>query len=493
MTLRINRHHLAALALAANLLCAGTGLAIAEQTRPPGQGDKTIALLKTLITFDTSNAPGDTRALAEYLKSQFEPLGAEVDIIVAPNGKAAHFIARLRGDGSKKPVLLAAHADVVPVERGKWTEEPFAGVEKDGFVYGRGAMDFKGGLAVFSRAVMRLAEEKVPLARDVIFLAEADEEQGQFNTSWLAKNHWDKIDAEFALNEGGYVLQGRDGTVRQINVTTAEKLSVTFALKATGRSGHSSRPFPPGEMANDRLIAALAKLAAYDPGIKIVPASRAFFSALLPISPPQTASDIKLLLGAKSQVELETAGRKLVSNNPNDGLLLHALLRDTMVVTMIEAGIKPNVIPGDAKAVVNTRLLPGTTTDQMIAEIRRVIEDPDIEVSIVTSMSQKEAKDYYLMRTSVPASPVNTVLYDALERSAKRLWTDAVLVPTMFEAGTDATAWRERNVPVYGIYPYPLDDDILSRMHGNDERIGVEAVKQGTEWIYRTLLEVAKK
>ena len=172
---------------------------------------------------------------------------------------------------------------------------------------------------------------------------------------------------------------------------------------------------------------------------------------------------------------------------------MHAVLRDTMVVTMIEAGIKPNVIPGDAKAIVNARLLPGTTTDRMIAEIKRVIGDPDIEVSIVTSMSQKEARDYYLMRTGVPASPVNTVLYDALERNAKRLWKDVVLVPTMFEAGTDATAWRERNIPVYGIYPYPLDDDILSRMHGNDERIGVHAIHQGTEWIYDTLLEITKK
>ncbi|MEN3348982.1 MAG: hypothetical protein V7632_2617 [Bradyrhizobium sp.] len=485
---------LAALLLTAGLFGTGTGHSLAQSTAPQqSQGDRTVALLKKLIAFDTSNGPGDTRALAEYLKSQFAPLGAEVDIVVAPNGKAAHFIARLRGDGSRKPVLLAAHADVVPVEREKWTVEPFAGVEKDGFIYGRGAMDFKGGLAVFASAVMRLAEDKTPLARDVIFLAEADEEQGQYSTVWLARNHWDKIEAEFALNEGGYVLQERDGSVRQINVTTAEKLSATFALKATGPSGHSSRPFPPDTMANDRLIAALAKLAAHDPRVKLVPASEAYFKALLPISSEQTASDIRQLLSAKDQNELDAAGKRLVADNPKDGLLLHALLRDTMVITMIEAGIKPNVIPGDAKAIVNTRLLPGSTTDQMIAEISRVIGDPGIEVSIVTAMSQNDARDNYLMRTKILASPVDTALYAALERNAKLIWKDAVLVPTMFEAGTDATAWRERNVPVYGVYPYPLDDDILSRMHGNDERIGVEAIKQGSEWIYTTLREVAKK
>ncbi|MBR0799103.1 M20/M25/M40 family metallo-hydrolase [Bradyrhizobium jicamae] len=475
-------------------------MTVAETARPPqsdtaaqSEGDKTVALLQKLISFDTSNAPGDTRALAEYLKSLFAPLGAEVDIFVAPNGKAAHFVARLRGDGSKKPVLLAAHADVVPVEREKWTVEPFAGVEKDGFIYGRGAMDFKGGLAVFARAVMRLAEEKTPLARDVIFLAEADEEQGQYNTGWLAKDHWDKIDAEFALNEGGYVVQGRDGSVRQINVTTADKLSATFTLKATGRSGHSSRPFPPDEMANSRLIAALARLAGHDPKVKVVPASAAYFRALLPISSVQVAADITALLNARSDDDLQAAGNRLVSDSSGDGLLLHALLRDTMVITMIEAGIKPNVIPGEARAVVNTRLLPGTTTDQMIAEIKQVIADPDIDVSIMTQMSQKEARDAYLKRTNAPASPVNTALYAALERNAKQIWKRAVLVPTLFEAGTDAMAWRERNVPVYGIYPYPLDDDILSRMHGNDERIGVEQLRQGSEWIYNTLREVAKK
>lgn len=478
----------AALALAAVLSCAGTGRALAQSP-----GDRTVALLKKLISFDTSNGPGDTRALAEYLKSQFAPLGAEVDIFVAPNGKAAHFIARLRGDGSRKPVLLAAHADVVPVEREKWTVEPFAGVEKDGFIYGRGAMDFKGGLAVFASGVMRLAEEKTPLSRDVIFLAEADEEQGQYSTVWLAKNHWDKIDAEFALNEGGYVLQARYGTVRQINVTTAEKSSVTFALKATGPSGHSSRPFPAGAMANDRLIAALAKPAVHDPLVKLVPATQAYFKALLPISSEQTAADIRQLLAAKDQGELDAAGKKLVADNPKDSLLLHALLRDTMVITMIDAGVKPNVIPGDGKAVVNTRLLPGTTTDQMVEEIKRVIGDPGIEVSIVTALTQQDARDAYLMRSRIPASPVDTELYAALERNAKLTWKDAVLVPTMFEAGTDATAWRERGVPVYGIYPYPLDDDILGRMHGNDERIGVEAVKQGSEWIYNTLRDVAKK
>ncbi len=216
---------------------------------------------------------------------------------------------------------------------------------------------------------MRLAEQKVPLARDVIFLAEADEGQGQYNTSWLAREHWNEMEAEFALNEGGYALEGDDGVVRQINVTTSEKLSVIFSLKATGPSGHSSRPLPPDQTANGRLIAALARLSAHQPSVKLVPASEAYFRALLPLSGDKTAVALRSLLEARDQHVRDAAGRELVAAAGADAPLMGALLRDTMVTTMIKAGIKPNVIPGEAEAIVNTRLLPGTTTDEMIAEL----------------------------------------------------------------------------------------------------------------------------
>ena len=164
--------------------------------------DPTAALLIDLIRVDTSNPPGHEGSVAELLAPRFKALGFEVDIVPTPEPGKSHFIARLRGDGSKRPVLLAAHADVVGVEREKWTLDPFAGVMKDGYVFGRGAIDFKGGMAVFARAALMLAEQKVPLARDVIFLAEADEEGGRYNTSWLAEDHWPKIECEFSLNEG---------------------------------------------------------------------------------------------------------------------------------------------------------------------------------------------------------------------------------------------------------------------------------------------------
>src|SRR5580765_4619550 len=187
--------------------------------------DSTVSLLRDLIRANSSNPPGRTQSVDDVLAARFRALGFDVKIVPTPDSAKTHIIARLRGDGSKRPVLVAAHADVVGVEREKWSLEPFDGIEKDGYVYGRGAIDFKGGMAVFARAVMMLAERKVPLARDVIFLAEADEESGgPYSTEWLAKSNWSDIDAEFALNEGGWVMKGDDGHVRYVSISTADKM-----------------------------------------------------------------------------------------------------------------------------------------------------------------------------------------------------------------------------------------------------------------------------
>lgn len=182
-------------AYAVALVVAALG---AGQVRPGQPLDATAELLREMIRIDTSNPPGREGLIADALAARFKPLGFEIDIVPTPEAGKVHFIARLRGNGSRRPLLLAAHADVVGVERDKWSMDPFAGVLREGQVYGRGAIDFKGGLAVFARAVMMLAENKVPLARDVIFLAEADEEGQPYNTTWLAERHWPKIDCEFA-------------------------------------------------------------------------------------------------------------------------------------------------------------------------------------------------------------------------------------------------------------------------------------------------------
>ena len=219
-------------------LAIGLGLPAFQPSNP------TADLLVELLKVNTSNPPGNEGALDALLASKFRPLGFEIDIIPTPQAGKSHFIARLKGDGTKKPILLAAHADTVGIEREKWSVDPYLGVIKDGYIYGRGAIDFKGGLAVFAEAVLDLARNKVPLHRDVIFLSEADEEGGQYNTHWLAKDHFDKIDCEFALNEGGWIIKDEQGKVQYVSISTADKSSVTLLITAKGTSTHSSMPRP---------------------------------------------------------------------------------------------------------------------------------------------------------------------------------------------------------------------------------------------------------
>jgi acetylornithine deacetylase/succinyl-diaminopimelate desuccinylase-like protein len=438
--------------------------------------DPTAQLLTEIIRIDTSNPPGREGQIAALLEQKFRPLGFEITIVPTPEAGKAHFFARLKGDGSRKPVLLAAHADVVGVEREKWSVDPFAGIVKDGDLYGRGAIDFKGGMAVFARAVLMLAENKVPLARDVIFLAEADEEAAPFNTTWLARSHWPQMDCEFALNEGGWILKDAAGEVQYVSISTADKSSIAVILTAQGTSTHSSMPRP--DSAIYALAKAMARLADYDPPLQLIPITRRFFTTLADTSEPPMAEHFRALTG--SDPASMARADEVISRNP----LLHAIMRNTIAPVRLNAGFRNNVIPGSAEATVNVRLIPGTDPNEIVREIERVIADPGVSVKLSTPST---------LPSEVPPSSEDTDLYRALERHAKATFPGARVTPYLFQAGTDARAWRSRGVPVYGIYPYPINADELTRMHGNDEKVSVESLRLGTEMIYKTLVDVAAR
>jgi len=473
MTLRSRPIALAGLAAVGMLAIAARS--VRQRGPAPNQvvSDPTAALLVDLLRVNTSNPPGNEGGIARLLAPRFRALGFEVDIIQTPDTGKAHFIARLRGNGSKRPVLMAAHADVVGVEREKWTVDPFAGVVKDGYVFGRGAIDFKGGMAVFARAAMMLAERKVPLERDVIFLAEADEENGKYSTMWLASQAWDKIDCEFALNEGGWIMKGPDGRVRYVSISTADKGAVPIILTAKGTSTHASMPRP--DNAIFALARALAKISAYETPLTLTPSTRRFFETLAKTSRPPMSGYFADLLG-KHSARVNEADRE-ISKDP----LLHALIRNTLAPVLMNAGFRGNVIPGSAEATINARLIPGTKPDDIVRELQRVISDSTVEVRVSNTIPWAQG---------LAPSSENTDLYRALEKSARRQFS-AEVTPYLFQAGTDAPTWRSRGIPVYGIYPYPIDAEDLTRMHGNDERVSIESLRQGTEMIYRTLVEVA--
>ncbi len=438
-------------------------------------GHATADLLSDLIRIDTSNPPGHEGQIDDFLAARLRPLGFEITIVPTPEAGKSHLIARLRGDGSKRPVLLASHADVVGVERDKWTVEPFAGLQQDGYVFGRGAIDFKGGMAVFTRAVMRLAENHVPLARDVIFLVEADEEAAQYNTSWLAQTHWADMDCEFALNEGGWIMTDEAGRVRYVSISTADKSSIRILVTARGTSTHSSMPRPDNPIFI--LAKAMAKLADHETPLRIVPETRQFLATLAKTSRGPLADAFATLATSSDPAALAAADR-LVSEDP----LMHALIRDTLAPVLLNAGFRSNVIPGSAEATVNARLIPGEDPNAIVEEMRRAIDDPRVEVRLATPSSGP---------STIQPSSTGTDLYRALARHAGEVFSGAEVTPYVFQAGTDAGAWRSRGVPVYGIYPYPISPDDLTRMHGNDERVRIDSLEQGTEWVYRTLIDVA--
>jgi acetylornithine deacetylase/succinyl-diaminopimelate desuccinylase-like protein len=447
--------------------------------------NETALLLTEIIHVDTSNPPGNEGKLDQLLASKLKPLGVEIDIIQTPDPGKSHFVARLRGDGSKKPILLAAHADVVGVEREKWSVDPFAGIVKDGYVMGRGAIDFKGGLAVFLEAVIMLARNKVPLARDVIFLSEADEEGGKYNTMWLAEKAWDKIDCEFALNEGGWIIKGANGKVRYISISTADKSGVSLLLTARGKSTHSSMPLP--DNAIFTLGRALAKLGDYDTKPTLIPSTREFFDTLGKTSTPPMSTYFHNLAHSDDPELLKQADRE-ISKDP----LLHAIMRNTIAPVLLNGGFRGNVIPGSAEATINFRTVPGTDVKELIKEISNVIDDPRVEITVATKVTGGTSPAGTEKLKNVKASSQDTELYTVLAAEATSIYS-APVTPYLFQAGTDAYAWRSKGIPVYGIYPYPIDAEDLSRMHGNDERVSVESLRTGTQMIYNTLVKIAAK
>ena len=435
--------------------------------------DPTAALLIELIRVNTSNPPGNEGAIAELLAPRFKAAGFEVDIIPTPTPGKAHFIARLRGNGSKRPVLIAAHADVVGVEREKWSVDPFAGVVKDGYVLGRGAIDFKGGMAVFARAALMLAERKIPLDRDVIFVAEADEEGAlPYSTSWLAEKYWPKIDAEFALNEGGWIIKRADGRVQYVSISTADKTTIAITLTTRGTSTHASMPRP--DNAIFTLARALARLSDYETPLLFTPDTRRFFQTLAKTSAPPLSEYFRDLTGADAE-KARRADRE-ISKDP----LLHSLMRNTIAPVIVNAGFRGNVIPGSAEAMLNVRLIPGVEAADFVRELQGVINDSSVAVRLGSTPPRP-----------MPISSDTTALLRSLEKEARAQYPGAEVTSYLFQAGTDASAWRARGVPVYGIYPYAIDAEDLTRMHGNDERVSIESLRQGTEMIFRTLVDVA--
>jgi acetylornithine deacetylase/succinyl-diaminopimelate desuccinylase-like protein len=362
-----------------------------------------------------------------------------------------------------------AHSDVVPADRSQWSVDPYRAELIGGFVYGRGAIDDKSLLAVQMAVLVELRRRDIRLRRDVIVLAEADEEAGSTGIRWLIENAWSKIDAEFALNEGGYILKTDRG--RLFNVQVAEKVPSRVTLIARGTAGHGSLPRPDNPVL--RLARALTKLADADQPVRLNPITRRYLKQLSKLDDFSWLAP--LLVRLENPATANAAANQIRARDPE----IEAMLRTAVAPTMLRAGKKINVIPNVAEAHVDVRRLPNESPEEIVARFRQIINDSAVEVS-PTGSQQMPATE---------PSPLSTALYRALERVFRQQPND-IMLPYMSRGATDSSFLRARGMPVYGVPLFAKEGDD-NRVHGNDERISLKNIDEGATFLWRVVIEAA--
>jgi acetylornithine deacetylase/succinyl-diaminopimelate desuccinylase-like protein len=451
------------------LVCLATAVAARAQPQPDFSAARISAVqtLGDLVRIDTSNPPGNEVRAAEYLRQRLAKEGIDSQIFESAPGRG-NLVARLKGSGKRRPLLIMGHLDVVGVERDKWTIDPFAALIKDGFLYGRGASDDKGMDAANLEVFLMLHRLKVPLDRDVILLAEAGEEgTSQYGIDFMVDKHWDTIDCEYALNEGGD-SEIVDGRLLYMGVSTTEKVPRGLKLVAHGSSGHGSMPRLDNAVVH--VAAAVGKIGAWLPPMRLNETTTAYFQRLAKISSPEDAALFTHLDDPGVQQTLrETHIRQ------------SSMLRTSISPTIIKGGFRENVIPADAEATLDVRTLPDENMDAFIAAMTKVIDDP--EVQIVPLVGGQA-------RPVTPPSHLDTEAFRALEAAQKRVYPRSITLPLMQTGATDAAQLRARGVQAYGL-AIPGTEDDVRRVHGNDERTSVEELGRFVEYLYAAVVEIA--
>jgi acetylornithine deacetylase/succinyl-diaminopimelate desuccinylase-like protein len=416
--------------------------------------DEATRLLQQYVRIDTSNPPGDTRKAADFLAGIFEREGIPVTRYESQPGKAILY-ARLNATVSPpagKAIVLLHHMDVVPADKSQWRVDPFAATIQGGELWGRGALDMKGMGVAELLAFLRLKRERVPLSRDVIFLAEPDEEVGgAMGARWMIANHYAELDPEYIIDEGGFGSRDLFAPGKLVyGISVAEKKIVWLKVRAEGVAGHGSQPHDRNP--NDRLVKALERL----------------------LSQPLPSGDFDVLKTMKARVGTFAANK-----------FTNAIQHSTIALTWLRSGVgdppKINVIPSVAEAGLDCRVLPGATRAQWMDEIERRLGDPGLTLELIN-----ESDDPIV-------TPQDTPLYRNLEAAIRRLHPDAVVTPMLVPYGTDSNAFRPRGVKSYGIFPAILSADVVSQMHGDAERVPLGAVTEATQIFFETLRDTLAK
>ena len=430
-------------------------------------------IFEQLININTTGSSGSTTVASNAMAKRLLDTGfppADVQVIGPAGSKNYNLVARFRGTGTQKPVLLLAHIDVVEAKREDWSVDPFTLLERDGFFYGRGTLDVKDGAAILVATLARLKQEGYRPNRDLILALTTGEEGGSdYNgVEWLLANHRDLIEAAFVINMDAGDPVKLNGTRLMRTVQASEKVYVTFKLEVHNPGGHSS--LPPKDNAIYRLAAALGRLSAFEFPAQLNEITRASFTRWSQLQQGQLATD----MAAVARPTPDSAAiRRLSDMSP----LYNAQLRTTCVATELAGGHAENALPQSASATVNCRMLPGTPSTEVQSTLSRVVNDTAVVITVLTAAVPS------------PPSPLKPEIMDPVERVTKRLWNIPV-VPVMETGATDGLYLRNAGIPVYGVSGVFVDINDI-RAHGRDERIGVQDYYDGAEYIYQLVKAVS--
>ena len=437
-------------------------------------------IFKELIEIDTTDSVGSVTAAAEAVAQHFRAAGfpAEDVRVLGPNERKKNVVVRLRGTGRQKPVLLIGHLDVVEAPREDWSTDPFKLIEKDGYFYGRGTLDMKSGDAIMSATLLRLKQEGYRGSRDIILALTADEEDGCCNgVEWLVRNHRELIDAEFVLNHDGlvgYSINAEHGVPQEFAFSATEKLYADYQLTVANPGGHSS--LPRSDNAIYQLAEGLLRIGRYSFPVELNEVTRAYFARMAKARTGQMGADMRAIV--RDPGDAQAIARLSRESD------LNALMRTTCVATRLKGGHSNNALPQRATAVVNCRILPGHSKEEVRKELIRVLNDPAITVRYVAE--DGAITDTAPEQRALSPSPLLPQVLQPLESTVAAIWPGLPVVPFMNAGATDGIFTRAAGLPTYGVAGIAVDRDDM-HAHGRDERLRVAAFYRGNEFFYRYL------
>jgi acetylornithine deacetylase/succinyl-diaminopimelate desuccinylase-like protein len=446
-------------------LLAASSIAAAEIRWEPYQ-DESVVLLQKYLRIDTQNPPGNEVRAAEFFHGLFDAAGIPNTIFVYTPGRA-NIIARWKGDGRQRPLILLNHLDTVRADSAQWKMPPFSGEIANGELYGRGALDMKSLGLMQAMVMLILAREPIPLHRDIIFLGTADEEVADTGSAWMIEHHPDLFrDAEYLLTEGGSAITTPSGRTLY-RVGAGEKAPLWIKMTATGTGGHGSVPIP--DSAANRLVRAASRVAEWQPPIRLLPAVAQYFQRIAPLEDERLANIVDALKDPEFV-------RALPSKYPR----YNVLLRSTVSLTGLEAGSQYNVIPDVATARFDCRLLPGEDPQAFLEQLRGVVDDSHVQLEIAEQFG------------AANSSPVDSPLFKLIEANVHQYDSNA-LVAAFLDAGyTESQMYRKLGIAAYGFHPVVASPEVIATKHGANERVPVKQFRDALPVLFGIVRSISE-